>query len=298
MTIALDKLIAELEEDPSLEQPDRVSHRLKALDHLDALLLHDEFPSASVPQAEAGIYRRARNLCAKLELANLELYSTIRKEIQRGAGPAALLHWASELGRDRSPAGHVIGEGYDALDDLIGGVLQLEKPEKGVAQMEAEMVFYQPTPARHIFDMIDRTALCEDDVLIDLGSGLGHVPLLTAICTGARAIGIELEAAYVDCAQRSAQAMQLSNVTFILQDARAADLSEGTVFYLYTPFVGAILRAVLDRLRAEAARRRIRVCTFGPCTATVAKEQWLACARGSAVDRMAFFSSRDLGTRH
>jgi hypothetical protein len=53
-------------------------------------------------------------------------------------------------------------------------------------------------------------------------------------------------------------------------------LSSGTVFYLYTPFRGVILRTVLDRLRAEANTRAIRVCTFGPCTPTIAAESWLA----------------------
>jgi hypothetical protein len=64
--------------------------------------------------------------------------------------------------------------GYDYLDELISGVLQLEEPSAEVVQLEREMVSYQPTPARHIFDFIGRAALTERDFLIDLGSGLGH----------------------------------------------------------------------------------------------------------------------------
>jgi hypothetical protein len=184
------------------------------------------------------------------------------------------------------------GESYDYLDDLISGVLQLERPADLRVQLAAEMVAYQPTPARHIFALIGRTALTEHDVLIDLGSGLGHVPLLVSICTGARCIGIELEAAYVDCARRSAQALQLNDVTFIQQDAQAADLSSGTVFYLYTPFRGSILRTVLDSLRREAQGREIRLCTYGPCTPTVAEEPWLVSTGTPKVDQIAEFSSR------
>jgi hypothetical protein len=38
----------------------------------------------------------------------------------------------------------------------------------------------------------------------------------------------------------------------------------GTVFYMYTPFKGAMLQQVLERLHAESRRRSIRLCTYGP----------------------------------
>ena len=137
------------------------------------------------------------------------------------------------------------------------------------------MVAYQPTPARHIFEMIRRCQFTADDVFVDIGSGLGHVPLLVAVCTPARAVGIELEPSYIESARKSAADLQLRNVGFIAQDVRDADLSTGTFFYLYTPFRGTILRTVLDRLRAQANTREIRVCTFGPCTPLVEAEPWL-----------------------
>jgi len=110
-------------------------------------------------------------------------------------------------------------------------------------------------------------------VFIDVGSGLGHVSLLASIYAGTRCIGIEVEAAYVNCARQSGYELNLNNVTFIHQDAREADLSCGTIFYLYTPFLGTILRGVLDSLRREAASREIRVCTAGPCMPTVGEER-------------------------
>jgi len=163
----------------------------------------------------------------------------------------------------RHPAGR--SKKYDYLDELIIGVLRFE--ETGVPRSSSpttEMVFYQPTPARHIFDLIDRTALNEHDVLVDLGSGLGHVPLLASICTRARGIGVELEPVYVDCARQSAETLNLKNVTFVQQNARAAKLTDGTVFYMCTPFTGNMLRAVLDSLQRVGGRRDIRICTFGP----------------------------------
>jgi len=141
--------------------------------------------------------------------------------------------------------------------------------------------------------LIGRTGLTEQDVLIDIGSGLGHVPMLVSICTLARCVGIELQTAYVECARFTAQQLKLDNVTFLDQDVRAADLSRGTVFYLYTPFTGSMLRAVLDRLRTESGKRGIRICTFGSCTTTVAYERWLRALDASDEDRIAVFRSRD-----
>lgn len=297
MMHGLQNLIGELEQDCSLNEPDRLRQRIDALDRLDAYLdgqLDGPLPAIITQFIAPEIYPRAKALYARLELANSELYQTIRREIQRSAGPYELLQrLASQSSQSENTTSPTVGEGYDYLDELVSGVLQFEEPSTDIAQLPAEMVFYQPTPARHIFDLIHRAALTERDVLIDLGSGMGHVPLLAAICTSARSIGIELEAAYVDCARQSAQALNLNNVAFIQQDARTADLSTGTVFYLYTPFIGMILRTVLDSLRREAGTRPIRICTFGPCTAIIAEEPWLKAVGPLEIQRLAIFRSRN-----
>ena len=43
-------------------------------------------------------------------------------------------------------------------------------------------------------------------------------------------------------------------------DARTCALVEGSVYYLYIPFTGAVLDAVLDRIARVAARRPVTVC--------------------------------------
>jgi hypothetical protein len=286
----LEALIEELEQDRSLDEPDRLRQRIEALDRIE---LH--LPQIGESAIGDGLQDKARAIYAKLEAVNCKLYREIRSEIQQGAAADRLLEWVSGSGRDQRAAGLARGEGYDYLDALVSGVLQFEEPGTEVAELPAEMVFYQPTPARHVFDLIDRAALTERDVLVDLGSGLGHVPLLTCICTRARGIGIEREAAYVDCARKSACGLNLTNATFVQQDAREADFSSGTVFYLYTPFTGTILRTVLDSLRREAARREIRIGTYGPCTSIVAKERWLEVVGTLEADRAALFRSRIRG---
>jgi hypothetical protein len=153
------------------------------------------------------------------------------------------------------------------------------------------MVFYQPTPVRHILHLIAATGLAEDDVFVDLGSGLGHVPLLVSMVTGAQSLGIEVQAAYVASARECAQRLHLSRVRFIPQDAREADLSSGTVFYLYSPFNGSILTDVLSALRMESTRRSIKICSLGPCTRTVANETWLKASALRDAGRITVFDS-------
>ena len=275
MTETWDAWISGLERDWSLLEPDRLRQRIEVLDRLETL------PAWGAPQgsdADSGpsaeLHARIGLLCADLEAANQQVYAEIRDAIQRGNGAHSLLEWAAAVSPADDIRHAVDGEGYDCLDALLSGVLQIDEPAPA-DEPAAEMVFYQPTPARHIFELIAHSGLGAHDVLIDLGSGLGHVPLLAAICTGARCVGIEWQPAYVDCARRCAKALDLANVTFLRQDARAADLAAGTVFHLYTPFTGAMLGDVLAMLRREAAPREIRICTLGPCTANFAREPWL-----------------------
>lgn len=279
---ALRNLVEKLEQDPSLRHLRNLRGRSAALDDLDASL-------AVQLQNGTELHQQAKSISAELESINFNLYRSIRREIRRGSGREILLEWMPD-GND--PATFDDRIGYDYLDELVSGVLQLEEPSPEVVRLESEMVAYQPTPARHIFDFINRAALTEWDSLIDLGSGLGHVALLASICTSARCTGIELEPSYFECARKCAQSLTLTNARFVQGDARAADLSQGTVFYLYTPFVGTILRDVLHALQLESSKREFRIVTFGPGTPIVAKEQWLSASGALTPDRIAIFQSR------
>jgi hypothetical protein len=279
---ALATLIDQLEQNPSLNEPRHLRQRVQALDVLDAYLGDGQHIRTALHQRASAIY-------AELESANFKLFQAIRQDIQRGSGGRSVLEWMPDL---NGPANLINCTGYDYLDQLISGVLQFEEPSAEVLRLESEMVAYQPTPARHIFDLIARTALTERDSLVDLGSGLGHVCLMTSICTSASCTGIELEPSYIDYARKGACSLNLKNVRFIQDDARAANLSDGTVFYLYTPFSGAILRDVLNSLRQEAVTREIRICTFGPRTQVVAEEQWLSAIGPLETDKIAIFRSR------
>jgi hypothetical protein len=211
---ALVSLIAQLEQDRSLDEPRHLRQRIEALDDLDAYLPDGQVIGQFIGQPiGTALCHRAKAIYDELESVNFTLYEAIRRDIQRGTGGASLLDWIPDW-PDWNAAANLNCRGYDYLDELISGVLQFEEPT-------------------------------------------------------------------------------VNNVRFIQGDARAADLSDGTVFYLYTPFTGTILRDVLNSLRHEAASREIRICTFGPCTRVVAEEQWLSAIGPLETARVAIFRSRD-----
>jgi Histone methylation protein DOT1 len=228
----LTRLVSEIEAETSLSEPSNLQDRIEVLDRLEAYLLPLLVQPLALNCAEATVYERARAIQTELEAANSTVYAAIRHDIQKGHGRSSLLRWLPCLGTVNTSL-RLDEEGYDYLDEVITGVLEFAEPETLTVQPTDEMVFYQPTPVRHIFDLLERTALTEEDVLVDIGSGLGHVPMLTSIWTNARSVGIELEPAYVACAQRTVESLNLSRVTFLQQDARTADFRSGTVFYLY-----------------------------------------------------------------
>ncbi len=126
----------------------------------------------------------------------------------------------------------------------------------------AHLVGYHASAAAPIAQMLREVPVTSSDVLVDLGAGLGKVALLARLWTGARVRGIELQASLVTRARDAAARVGL-DVDFVCDDARAAALDDGTVFFMYAPFTGPVLREVLARLENVARTRRITVCTLG-----------------------------------
>jgi histone methylation protein DOT1 len=229
---------------------------------------------------------RARELQETLEDANARVCIGIRDTVVKSDGGPSLRAWLSQLG-----AHDTQGDGYDHADALVAGVFDFASVDDTGAAPGADMVFYQPTPARHVLSMIDKLRLQSGDTLVDLGSGLGHVPMLVNILTGASTIGIELQAPLAEQARAMARSLRLHGVSLLHGDAREAELSAGDVFYLYTPFKGAVMDAVLARLADEATRRPLRIATFGPCTWRVNQEPWLVCADAPSETAVCVFLS-------
>jgi hypothetical protein len=286
-----------IERDRALYDEAGFGSRLQALDTIEfTILKRVEGLLAAGSQAGAllSLQQRAESVRSRLEAIDEKLFDRLRAGIRSGALRGAELrrHLEAYAGSGRGRRCQD-GDTYDSLDALIGGVLLAEAAPAPTAEREPEMVFYQPTPARIVFELVERAGLQESNTFYDLGSGLGQVVILVNLLSGAPAKGIEIDQAYREYAKRCAQALDLSGVQFVHADAREADYAGGTVFFLYTPFEGRMLQKVLDRLKQEAGTRTIRVYTYGPCTFAVARQDWLAPEEQGAyrVDRLAGFSS-------
>ena len=95
-------------------------------------------------------------------------------------------------------------------------------------------VVWVPTPDRLIERMLQMADTTAKDVVVDLGSGDGRIPITAAKKFGARALGIEYEADLVRLSIRSAERQGVADrVRFLRQDLFQTDLSEATVVTLY-----------------------------------------------------------------
>lgn len=98
---------------------------------------------------------------------------------------------------------------------------------------EPDVGFF-PTPQAAVDKMLEMADLKEGDVLIDLGSGDGRIPITAAERYGIRAMGVELDAALVKQANELTAARGVSDkVVFKEQDLFKTDLSEATVITMF-----------------------------------------------------------------
>ncbi len=285
-----------IEEDVSIYHEAHFNARANAIDFIDFHIIGRIAGLLSTePNAELEtLKQRAEKAKQRLEDIDNNLFKRLREEITSAFYPPvsfkAMIN--KYLGGDfRIGLGKV---GYDNLDVFVNGLLSDQPlPEAGISR-EPEMVFYQQTPARVIFELAGRASLTPDDVFFDIGSGLGHVPLLVNLLTGAKTRGVEYEPAYCDYATACVSRLNLANVAFINTTAQNADYTNGSVFFMYTPFDGLMLQQMLDNLKCESFKRPIRIFTYGPCSPQVAQQNWLGCVNGPADDIYALYEFKGL----
>lgn len=230
----------------------------------------------------AALLPRATALQQQIEQVNESLFQRLRQAIQQG-------HWRGERFAtvfhqfidpvDLTPTALYFQA--DGLDLLITGLLRLHYGPTTNQRLTAGMVHYERTPARAILALVTRVDFTTQPVFYDLGSGLGEVPILVHLLTGTQTRGVEIESDFCRYAQQQIEVLNLPAVQLINADARTVDYREGEVFFMFTPFYGAVLQQVLDRLHQQAHHRPITLCTYGPCTPVVAQQPWLALTANS-----------------
>lgn len=101
-----------------------------------------------------------------------------------------------------------------------------------------------PTPDDVVLEMLRFALVRPSDVVCDLGSGDGRIPILAARTFGARGLGIELDPELVTSSRRKVREAGLEGRVRIVEgDVLKADFREATVITLY------LLTFLNDKLR-------------------------------------------------
>lgn len=95
-------------------------------------------------------------------------------------------------------------------------------------------VIYYPTPDETVTEMLRLAEIKQDDVLYDLGSGDGRIPIMAAQQYGIRAVGIEIDPKMVTVAEERARVANVAGlVSFRNADMFRSNITEASVVTLY-----------------------------------------------------------------
>lgn len=112
----------------------------------------------------------------------------------------------------------------------------------------------------HLRRVVRRLDLRPADVVYDLGCGAGRFLCLAAQCKVSLCVGVEIEQHLCEKARVNVARLRGRRSPIVIRhrDCAAADVSDGTVYYLYNPFgadtmrafLGNLLRSLIDRPRS------------------------------------------------
>jgi predicted RNA methylase len=152
------------------------------------------------------------------------------------------------------------------------------------ASIKQSLAPYVPTPEDVVERMLRLAQTTRDDVVFDLGSGDGRIPIAAAKRFGARGVGIDIDPRRIEESRANAVAAGVEQlVEFRLGDALKADVSTATVVTLYMLGSGnAALRPVLTKQLRPGARIVSHAFSMGPAWPADAVDQFVS-ARGDEV---------------
>jgi cyclopropane fatty-acyl-phospholipid synthase-like methyltransferase len=110
-------------------------------------------------------------------------------------------------------------------------------------------VIYVPTPPEVVDAMLELGKVGKNDILYDLGSGDGRIPITAAKKFGIKAVGIDIDPERIAEANANARREGVTDrVTFRNTDLFTADFSEASVVTLY------LLDSLNEKLRPKLLR--------------------------------------------
>jgi 2-polyprenyl-3-methyl-5-hydroxy-6-metoxy-1,4-benzoquinol methylase len=117
----------------------------------------------------------------------------------------------------------------------------------GTTQKRTPDVVYVPTPPEVVNKMLEVAKVGKNDILYDLGSGDGRIPITAAKKFGTQGTGIDIDPERIKEANANAKKQGVSDkVKFLQQDLFKSDFSKATVVTLYLlPELNVKLRSQL-----------------------------------------------------
>ena len=110
----------------------------------------------------------------------------------------------------------------------------LVAPLTAQKRLRAPDVKYVPSPQSGVDAMLELAHVTAADIVYDLGSGDGRIPIRAAQRYGARAVGVELEPRLVaEASDNAKRAGVAGRVWFVNQDLFETDFSDATVVTLF-----------------------------------------------------------------
>lgn len=123
-----------------------------------------------------------------------------------------------------APVAHVSSRSSSSAQRTARRQRKLRKPN----------VIYYPTPPETVDEMLRMANIKKGDVLYDLGSGDGRIPIAAAKQYGIRAVGIEIDPKLVTEAEENAKKEGVSELVRIRnEDMFRIDVREASVVTLY-----------------------------------------------------------------
>ena len=120
---------------------------------------------------------------------------------------------------------------------------------QGEAPREPDVIFV-PTPDATVAGMLELAGVGPGDVVYDLGSGDGRIPIAAARQHGARGVGVDIDPQRIAEARANARAAGVEDrVSFIEGDLFEADISDASVVTLY--LLPELNEKVMPKLLAE-----------------------------------------------
>jgi ribosomal protein L11 methylase PrmA len=125
---------------------------------------------------------------------------------------------------------------------------------------------YVPSPPDVVDRMLSLAAVTKNDIVYDLGSGDGRIPIAAAKIYGAKGVGLDIDPRRIEESRANARAAGVEHlVEFRQQDVLTADISAATVVTLYLlSSSNARLRPILTQQLRPGTRIVSHAFSMGP----------------------------------